>query len=183
MSLCLCSSPRVCICECALFMEEIISDTTSCQHVESHQRFWSVFCVSFFRCASISWFQVVSKWVIDLFQLARLRVFQSYFFVVFCLCLYFWVCFVSLFVGNLSHNLSRFSRKNDPGRRFVKTDQSLLHWSRSCVSVLKLQVYLYLWACLAYKHKCVCARNNSGLKFVTTDRPALISVVCVWEAK
>ena len=31
----------------------------------------------FFRCASISWFQVVSEWVIDIFlQLAHLRVFQ-----------------------------------------------------------------------------------------------------------
>ena len=32
-----------------------------------------------FRCASISWFQVVSEWVSDLFQLAHLWVFQSYF--------------------------------------------------------------------------------------------------------
>ena len=31
-----------------------------------------------FRCASISWFQVVSKWVTCRFQLAHLRVFQSY---------------------------------------------------------------------------------------------------------
>ena len=32
-----------------------------------------------FRCASISWFQVVSQWVSDVFRLAHLRVFQSYF--------------------------------------------------------------------------------------------------------
>ena len=34
---------------------------------------------TFFRCASISWFQVVSQSVIDVFRLAHLRVFQSYF--------------------------------------------------------------------------------------------------------
>ena len=33
-----------------------------------------------FRCASISWFQVVSESVIHAFRLAHLRVFQSYFF-------------------------------------------------------------------------------------------------------
>ena len=33
-----------------------------------------------FRCASISWFQVVSESVIDVFRLAHLRVFQSYLF-------------------------------------------------------------------------------------------------------
>ena len=33
-----------------------------------------------FRCASISWFQVVSQWVSDVFRLAHLRVFQSYFY-------------------------------------------------------------------------------------------------------
>ena len=33
---------------------------------------------SIFRCASISWFQVVSQWVSDVFRLAHLRVFQSY---------------------------------------------------------------------------------------------------------
>ena len=32
-----------------------------------------------FRCASISWFQVVSKWVRDVFQLLHQRVLQSYF--------------------------------------------------------------------------------------------------------
>ena len=32
-----------------------------------------------FRCASISWFQIVSQWVTDVFRLAHLRVFQSYF--------------------------------------------------------------------------------------------------------
>ena len=32
----------------------------------------------FFRCASISWFQVVTQSVSDVFRLAHLRVFQSY---------------------------------------------------------------------------------------------------------
>ena len=31
-----------------------------------------------FRCASISWFQAVRKWVSDVFELAHLRAFQSY---------------------------------------------------------------------------------------------------------
>ena len=35
-----------------------------------------------FRCASISWIQVVSQSVRDVFQLAHLRVFQSYFYIV-----------------------------------------------------------------------------------------------------
>ena len=35
--------------------------------------------IKLFRCASISWFQVVSQSVIDVFRLAHLRVFQSYF--------------------------------------------------------------------------------------------------------
>ena len=34
---------------------------------------------SIFRCASISWFQVVSQSVIDVLRLAHLQVFQSYF--------------------------------------------------------------------------------------------------------
>ena len=39
------------------------------------------------RCASISWFQVVSQSVVDVFRLAHLRVFQRYFLV----CMYTWV--------------------------------------------------------------------------------------------
>ena len=38
-----------------------------------------VLCTTLFRCASISWFQVVREWVSDVFRLAHLRVFQSYF--------------------------------------------------------------------------------------------------------
>ena len=37
-----------------------------------------VMIICFFRCASIYWFQVVRKWVSDIFELAHLRVFQSY---------------------------------------------------------------------------------------------------------
>ena len=110
MSLCLCSSPRVCICECALFMEEIISDTTSCQHVESHQRFWSVFCVSFF--------------------------------VVFCFCLHFWVCFVSLFVGFSDSTCLGFLGK------MILDAGSSRQISHYCIDLGR--VYLF-WNC-----KCIC---------------------------
>ena len=41
------------------------------------------FVTQIFRCASISWFQVVSQSVIDVFRLAHLRVFQSFFFMYF----------------------------------------------------------------------------------------------------
>ena len=42
----------------------------------------SALIINIFRCASISWFQVVSESVIDVFRLAHLRVFQSYYFIV-----------------------------------------------------------------------------------------------------
>ena len=45
---------------------------TNSQHSTAPERY-------FFRCASISWFQVVIQWVIHAFRLAYLRVFQSYF--------------------------------------------------------------------------------------------------------
>ena len=39
---------------------------------------WEMKSQHIFRCASISWFQVVSNWVRDVFRLAHLRVFQRY---------------------------------------------------------------------------------------------------------
>ena len=42
-----------------------------------------------FRCASIAWFQVVSQWVLYLFRIAHLRVFQS--------CLYLYLYLYSYF--------------------------------------------------------------------------------------
>ena len=39
----------------------------------------SIFQWEFFRCASISWFEVVTQSVSDVFRLAHLRVFQSFF--------------------------------------------------------------------------------------------------------
>ena len=54
------------------YRHDVIKDTC-------HSVILSCYNFVLFRCASISWIQVVSKSVRDVFQLAHLRVFQSYF--------------------------------------------------------------------------------------------------------
>ena len=60
-------------------MTERASGSASRLVIVSSGIFAMVLVLVFFRCASISWFQVVSKWVIYVLGLAHLRVFQSYF--------------------------------------------------------------------------------------------------------
>ena len=71
--------------ECVSLVALMPGTVTSFWYFQFNFEIYDQFNFWFFRCASISWFQVVSgwvsQWVIDIFlQLAHLRVFQIIFF-------------------------------------------------------------------------------------------------------